>query len=381
LKYSSSGTAVWAADNNTTYSVGDGGLTTNDFTNADHSKLNGIAASATANAGDITAVTAGSGMSGGGTSGGVTLTNAGVTSIVAGSNVSISGATGAVTVTATDTNTTYSVGDGGLTTNNFTDADHSKLNGIASSANNYSHPSHPGDDLSVDTGALSGATVISDIDFNVTTDSSGHVTDANGTVSTRSITLANLGYSGATNANYITNNNQLSNGAGYTTATGDITGVNAGTGMSGGGSSGTVTLTCTIDSPSEVGLGNLSSSGNVLSGSFTASGNITAYSDERLKENIQTLDGSKVLRMRGVSYTKKENISETDGSKVLQIGIMDGGSGSGVIAQELELIAPELVLTNDDAMGIKSVAYGNLVGYLIEAVKDLSARIDELEDR
>jgi len=48
LKYDSSGTAVWAADNNTTYSVGDGGLTTNDFTNADHSKLNGIETSATA---------------------------------------------------------------------------------------------------------------------------------------------------------------------------------------------------------------------------------------------------------------------------------------------------------------------------------------------
>jgi hypothetical protein len=59
----------------------------------------------TTETGDITGVTAGSGMSGGGTSGTVTLTNAGVTSIVAGSNVSISGATGAVTVTSTDTNT------------------------------------------------------------------------------------------------------------------------------------------------------------------------------------------------------------------------------------------------------------------------------------
>ena len=54
----------------------------------------------TTNTGDITGVTAGTGMSGGGTSGGVTLTNAGVTSIVAGSGISISGATGAVTVTA-----------------------------------------------------------------------------------------------------------------------------------------------------------------------------------------------------------------------------------------------------------------------------------------
>ena len=46
LKYDSSGTAVWAADNNTTYSVGDGGLTENDFTNTLKSKLDGIATSA-----------------------------------------------------------------------------------------------------------------------------------------------------------------------------------------------------------------------------------------------------------------------------------------------------------------------------------------------
>ena len=102
--------------------------------------------------------------------------------------------------------------------NVFTDADHSKLNGIASSANNYSHPTHPGDDFSIDTGHLSGATVIDDIDINVTTDGSGHVTDCNGTVATRNITLGDLGYTGATNANYITNNNQLTNGAGYITS-------------------------------------------------------------------------------------------------------------------------------------------------------------------
>jgi len=59
---------------------------------------------------------------------------------------------------------------------------------------------------------------------------------------TRTLTLGDLGYTGATNANYITNNNQLTNGAGYTTNTGDITGVTAGTNLTGGGSSGSVTL-------------------------------------------------------------------------------------------------------------------------------------------
>lgn len=79
------------------------------------------------------------------------------------------------------------------TTASFTSADEAKLDGIATNANNYSHPSHPGDDFSVDTGALTGATVVSDIDINVTTDTLGHVTDANGTVSTRTLTAADIG--------------------------------------------------------------------------------------------------------------------------------------------------------------------------------------------
>ena len=96
---------------------------------------------------------------------------------------------------------------------------------------------------------------------------------------------------------------------------------------------------------------------------ITATGNVTAYSDKRLKTNIQTLDSKKALQMRGVSFIK------------------DGQEGSGVIAQEIEEIAPELVLTADDEMGTKSVAYGNLVGYLIETVKDQQKQIDELKQR
>ncbi len=98
-------------------------------------------------------------------------------------------------------------------------------------------------------------------------------------------------------------------------------------------------------------------------GNLTMTGNVTAYSDERLKENIQTLDSKKALQMRGVSFVK------------------GGVKGSGVIAQEIEEIAPELVLTADDEMGTKSVAYGNLVGYLIEAIKDQQKQIDELKEK
>jgi hypothetical protein len=96
-------------------------------------------------------------------------------------------------------------------------------------------------------------------------------------------------------------------------------------------------------------------------GNATFTGDVTAYSDARLKDNVETLDGSKVLEMRGVSFTK------------------NGSASSGVIAQELEKVAPELVHTSDDEIGTKSVAYGNLVGYLIENAKQQQKEIDELK--
>tara|TARA_R100000152_G_C6780769_1_gene213986 strand:- start:44 stop:1246 length:1203 start_codon:yes stop_codon:yes gene_type:complete len=61
-------------------------------------------------------------------------------------------------------------------------------------------------------------------------------------ISKQTMSLADLGFTGDSNANYITNNNELTNGAGYTTNAGDITGVTAGKGLSGGGSSGGVSL-------------------------------------------------------------------------------------------------------------------------------------------
>ena len=90
----------------------------NVFTDADHTKLNGI----TASANNYSLPTATADTLGG---------------IKVGTNLSIDGNG---VLSSTDTNTTYSVGDGGLTQNNFTDADHTKLNGITASANNYSLP-------------------------------------------------------------------------------------------------------------------------------------------------------------------------------------------------------------------------------------------------
>jgi len=89
------------------------------------------------------------------------------------------------------------------------------------------------------------------------------------------------------------------------------------------------------------------------------------FSDERLKDNIQTLENGldKVEQLRGVTYTK-ENKKEI-----------------GVIAQEVEKILPEIVLTADDEMGTKSVDYGKITSVLIEAIKELSTRVKELENK
>jgi len=156
-------------DTNTTYSVGDGGLTQKNFTTTLNTKLDGIEASATADQTDAeirAAVEAASDsnvftdadhtkLNAVEASADVTNTANVVAALTAGTNVSIA-ANG--TISSTDTNTTYSVGDGGLTTNDFTNADHSKLDGIAASANNYTHPNHSGEVTST----ADGATVIAD---------------------------------------------------------------------------------------------------------------------------------------------------------------------------------------------------------------------------
>ena len=95
-------------------------------------------------------------------------------------------------------------------------------------------------------------------------------------------------------------------------------------------------------------------------GSLTVAGDVSASSDERLKSNISTIDNAlaKVLQLRGVTFTKDDKRS------------------IGVIAQEIEKVIPEVVSTAE----YKSVAYGNLVGLLIEAIKELKIEIDQLKE-
>jgi len=97
-------------------------------------------------------------------------------------------------------------------------------------------------------------------------------------------------------------------------------------------------------------------------GTFTATGDITAFSDARLKSEVETITDAlgMVNNMRGVRFTK------------------DGKRGIGVIAQEMRVIAPELVQENEEML---SVAYGNTVGILIEAIKELTNEVEVLKGK
>ena len=112
------------------------------------------------------------------------------------------------------------------------------------------------------------------------------------------------------------------------------------------------------------------------SGNVTATGNVTAYSDLRLKEDIKPLENAlaKVLQLRGVQYTRKD-------TKEKEIG---------VIAQEIENILPEVVHISDSTAqeegketytDIRSVDYGRMVSVLIEAIKEQQAQINELKEK
>jgi UDP-3-O-[3-hydroxymyristoyl] glucosamine N-acyltransferase len=118
---------------------------------------------------------------------------------------------------------------------------------------------------------------------------------------------------------------------------------------------------------------------NITTGTITASGistskltynpstgtltviDLNSTSDINLKENIKTVENAieTVSSLRGVSFDWKEN----------------GKSSYGVIAQELEEVLPELVKQGE----VKSVNYNGLIGVLIEAVKELSAEVEELK--
>jgi hypothetical protein len=109
----------------------------------------------------------------------------------------------------------------------------------------------------------------------------------------------------------------------------------------------------------------LAAKANLSGAAFTGLVSATDFvssSDRRLKSDIETIAGAVdlVCALRGVRFT------------------MNGHQQLGLVAQEVLEVLPEIVRADDS--GMLSIAYGNIAGVLIEAVKELSARIARLEE-
>jgi hypothetical protein len=105
-----------------------------------------------------------------------------------------------------------------------------------------------------------------------------------------------------------------------------------------------------------------------ITGILSVSDDITAFwtSDERLKDNITPIDDplAKVLSISGNTFDWNEKSNKS-------------GHDVGVIAQEIEKVLPEAVVTRDN--GYLAVDYHKVVPLLIEAVKELTAKVESLE--
>ena len=103
------------------------------------------------------------------------------------------------------------------------------------------------------------------------------------------------------------------------------------------------------------------------SGTAVFNGNVTAYSDIRVKKNITVIENAlaKVKELRGVTFDRTDDVNLP--------------RQTGVIAQEVIKVLPEAVLGDEESH--YSVAYGNLVGLLIEAIKELNDKIESLQNK
>lgn len=148
-------------------------------------------------------------------------------------------------------------------------------------------------------------------------------------------------------------------GINFTLSTGDLSAVASG-------------LTTTSDVQfNSIGLGTAPSN---ISGEIRATGDIVAFysSDFRLKENIIPISNAlaKVESISGNTYDWKEGFEDIHSHK---------GNDVGVIAQEIEKVLPQAVV--DRETGYKAVNYEKIVPLLIEAIKELSAKIERLENK
>jgi hypothetical protein len=300
---------------------------------------------------------------------------------------------------------------GAITTNSTFDGrnvsvDGSKLDTIATSANNYSFPYtvSQGESVSTVVQRNSGGYIFSSY-FNgsgtfATSGASsgmGNFTGNNGSDTygrsynaAAARTLLNVA-NGATN---VTNNNQLTNGAGYITSYVNTT-YSAGSGLDLSGTTFSIesdlrgevfyigrdnndyigvetnTINFVLDGSTDMRLEN--------DGDLHVEGNVIAYSttisDERLKTDIVKIDGAldKVAQLNGYTFTYTA----------------DGKKSAGVIAQEVQKVLPSAIVESklplkmgdDDETEYMTVQYDQLMGLMVEAIKELKAEVAELKGK
>jgi hypothetical protein len=98
------------------------------------------------------------------------------------------------------------------------------------------------------------------------------------------------------------------------------------------------------------------------SGDFVSPGNVTAFSDIRLKTNLQQIQNAleKVKSITGYTYTRKDTNEKQ----------------TGLLAHEVGNILPEAVVSGEKYL---AVAYGNMMGLIVEAIKELDKKIEDLK--
>jgi hypothetical protein len=107
-------------------------------------------------------------------------------------------------------------------------------------------------------------------------------------------------------------------------------------------------------------------------GDFTAAGNVTAYSDRKLKDNFEPVTDAvaKVLQLNGVTFTRIDKEDTTT-------------RYAGLIAQDVEAVLPEAVQINETISygEVKSVDYNGTIALLVEAIKEQQSHITKLEEK
>jgi hypothetical protein len=137
---------------------------------------------------------------------------------------------------------------------------------------------------------------------------------------------------------------------------------------------GTTTMTNPVSLTGAV-WGNVQVGSVTVNGDINATGDITGFylSDERLKTNLQPIDDAltKVSMLNGVTFDWNATARESKPNRTRR--------EAGIIAQQVEKVLPEVIETRLD--GYKAVDYEKLVPLLIEAIKELSDKVDRLENR